>query len=116
MAIIIHRTGEHSPDVAGPRFFQKNSSLRTCSAHGEMLIEFKQFFNQSMALEVKNKERPKLIRFEEGGTVKDDILTRSGLRKNAQPDASTSLSDACNIQHHTTLLLNSLPRHLMEAA
>ena len=61
----------------------------------------------------KNKERPKLIRFEEGGTIKDEILSMS--KQKERTDARTTPCDACNIQHHTTLVLTSLLRLLMEA-
>ena len=96
--------------LPGPRFYQneKNASPRIGSAHGKTLMEFitkiklKVIFDQSMTLAVKNKERPKFIRFE--------VQT-----ERREPDARTSTVDTCNIQHHTTLVLTFLLRLLMEA-
>ena len=90
MIIPTHRMVEHSPDVAeGWDFFQneKNASLCIGSVHGEMLMEFiikiksKVIFDQSITFAVKNKERLKLIWFEDGRTIKDEILSMSRQRE-----------------------------------
>ena len=58
-----------------------------------------------MTFAVKNKERPKLIRFEEGRTIKDKILSMY-----RQKERSARTGDTCNIQHHTTHVLTFLQR------
>ena len=69
-----------------------------------------------MIFAVKNKERPMLIRFEEGKTIKDKIRSRSRQKKNAQPDARTSAGNSCNIQHHSTLVFTFLMQLLLETS
>ena len=69
-----------------------------------------------MTFAVKNKGRPKLIRFEEGRIIKNEIVSMSRQKKTAQPDAKTSPGDTSNIEHHTTLVLSFLLWLLMKVA
>ena len=48
-----------------------------------------------MTPRVKNKERPKLMQFEEERAIKDKIHSRSRERGTSP--------DACNVQHHANL-------------
>ena len=75
-----------------------------------------------MTFAVKNKERPKLLLFENGRTIKDKILSMSRQRegrarhknidhRHRQPEISEREG---NIQHNTTLGLTFLLQCLME--
>ena len=111
MAIPINRTGEHSLNVAVPRFFfqneKKNASLRLGSAHGEMLIEF--LTKNKIISNFSTNLWPSRL------TMKKD-QSWSDLRKGELykmrffqgPDRGERHSqtlehrrDACNLQHHT---------------